>query len=411
MVHMSIETYSPRHGPFDLYQVRHLLLGVNASNGVGDEVVRIAGEKSKVLLVTDRGVEKAGLAGRLRTILQRRGLRTETFNDVSGEPTFDSMRKATATVREEEFNVVIGLGGGSVMDTAKTAAIMKTNSGEVTSYFGGLEDRIKEKPLPKILLPTTAGTGSEVTCYAVVVNENSVKTFITSPYALADTAIVDPMLSLTCPQKITASAGMDALAQAIESILTPCYTALSDAYSLHAIKLISRSLRSAYQEGNDLQARYDLATAATMAGISINIIPNNIGHCISEAVGPMYKIPHGVANAIITPYQMRFNLPASTDRMAMIAKGLVENVHGLSNREAAKKAIKAIRTLAEDLELPTSLRQANVPKADLPKIVDHILNERQIMYDLPKWNPRKLTRANVTTLIEDMWEGRLDDLD
>jgi len=95
----------------------------------------------------------------------------------------------------------------------------------------------------------------------------------------------------------------------------------------------------------------------------------------------------------------------------MIAESLLENVQGLSNREAAKKAIKAVRTLADDLELPTSLRQANVPKADLPKIVDHIVNERQIMYDLPKWNPRKLTRENVTTLIEDMWEGRLDELD
>lgn len=405
MTGMSVDAYLSGQAPFEFYNVRHLILGVNAASKVADEVVRLAGEKARVFLVTDRGVQKQGLTDKLQADLHRRGFGIQTYDNVPGEPTFDSLRNATAAVRERDFDVVVGIGGGSVMDTAKTVAIMKANSGDVSSHFGGLEDRIKEKPLPKILLPTTAGTGSEVTCYAVAVNEESVKTFITSSHALADAAIVDPLLSMTCPPRITACAGMDALAQAIECILTPCYTAISDALSLHAIELISRSLRSAYYEGDDLEARYNMAMAATLAGISINIVPNNIGHCVSEAIGPMYKIPHGVANAIVTPYQMQFNLPATVNRMATIATRLQENVHEMSKREAAKKAIRAVRALVEDLELPTSLRQMNVPREDLPRIVDHLVKERQILYDLPKWNPRKLTTENVTELLERMWEG------
>ena len=388
--------------------VARLVFGTDSTNKIGEETKRLGIESdAKISLLVDAGVAKLGLADKVVTSLEAEGLKTEIYSEIEREPTLDTVQASVDFVRSGGFDVVVGIGGGSAMDVAKAAAIMATNPGQVPEYYGGYEDRISRKPLPKILVPTTGGTGSEMSNAAVAINEKAVKTFITSPYALADVAIVDPLMSVSCPPRVTASSGMDALSHALESFLTPRHTQISDAFALHAIRITASSLRTAYYEGEDVQARSNMALAAALGGMGMNMAPNNIGHCIAEAIGPMYKIPHGVTMALVTPYQMEYNLPASLERMALLASYLGEDVHGLAVREAAQEAVRSVSRLVEDLELPTSLKALRIPKSELPRIVSYIVEERQFMYDLTSWNPKKLSTENVTELFDKMWEGSL----
>lgn len=388
-----------------LENVKRLIFGVGSSEKVGEEAKRLGGDSATALLVTDSGVRGAGLIDNIKASIEEKGLTVDVYDKALPEPTMESMKRVAETVRSGKYNVVVGAGGGSVMDAAKTAAITATNSCEVEYYFSFLEDRVKVKPLPKILLPTTSGTGSEVTSFAVATDEKGVKNFITSQSAVADVSIVDPLMTITCPPRQTAGSGVDALSHALESVLTLGATPVSDGFALHAIGLVFKNLRTAYYKGNSIEARNNMALAATLAGLSIVIVPATIGHCISEAIGPMYKIPHGVANAIVTPYQMEYNLSACTERLALVALYAGEDIHGLSTRDAALKAVAAVKNLITDLELPTSLKEAGVPKGDLPKLAEYLVKERQLLYDLPTWNPRRLTMDNVAELLDRMWKG------
>jgi len=402
---MDLEERISIMGPQCLNNVKRLVFGVNASKTIGLEIKRLIGKRAKVFLVTDKGIKKAGLVDKISSIVEKEGFELEVYDKNEAEPTIESARKITNAVREDTYDVVIGVGGGSALDAAKIAAIMYTNPGDISNYLSYTEDLVKNKPLPKILVPTTSGTGSEVTPYVVVISENNIKNFITSPFAVADVAIVDPLMTITCPPKQTAASGMDALSHALEAILSLRSTPISDAYAFSAVKLVSDNLRRAYHWGQNLEARYNMSLAATLSGIAIStpaVIV--IGHCIAEILGPLYGIPHGVICGITAPYMMEYNLPARTEKLALIASHLGEDTCGLSVREAAQKAIKAVRTLVEDVELPKSLKEVNIPRTDIQKIAKLIIKEQEHWF-LPDLNPRKLTMENVTALIEKMWEG------
>ncbi len=289
------------------------------------------------------------------------------------------------------------------------AAVLATNPGDITNYLAYAEDRVKERSLPKIMLPTTSGTGSEVSMFAVVIDNKGAKNFIASPKVLSDTAIVDPLNVITCPPKQTAGSGIDAMAHSMENILNLGFSPFSDMIGLQSIRLIVQNLRTAYYWGDNLEARYNMSIAAMLGGLAMGATPAgvNLGHCISEALGPMYKVPHGVACAIVTPYVMDYNMPACIERLAIVAEAMGLDVHGMSKRDAAIMAIQATRDLIEDLELPVSLKEVGFPKGDIPKFVKYLVEERQSYYYLQTYNPRRLTLNNVTELLEKMYEGRI----
>jgi alcohol dehydrogenase len=390
---------------------KHLIYGAGAHKQVGNEVKRLGGNNASVLLITDKGVGKAGLADQIKESIHgcANDIEVEIFDDITSEPTLESVQKVINKAREGKFDAVVGVGGGSVMDHAKTAAIMATNPGEVTEYMAYTEDRVKVKALPKILIPTTAGTGSEVSAFAVITDKNGVKNFIASSQALADVAIVDPLMTITCPPMQTAGSGMDALAHALENLLNTGATPFSDAFCLQAVRLVSSNLRIAVDLGDNVETRYNMAIAATLGGLALGSTPSgaNIGHCIAEVLGPKYKIPHGMLCGLITPYMMDFNFSPCIDRLAMIAQYLGEDISGMSKRDAARKAIESVITLQKDIGLPTNLKQLNVPRKDLRNLAKYIVEERQNFYLLPTYQPRKLTLENVTELLEKMWEGRI----
>jgi len=390
---------------------QRIVFGVGTSGKVGEEAKRLGG--GKILLVSDGNIEKTGILDGILKSIRQSGLDVNLHKIPVAEPTMENAREVANVPRAEKCDVVVGVGGGSCLDSAKVAALMATNSGDPQEYcvhVGIAPKEVRNKTLPKILIPTTAGTGSEASNTLVII-EKQYKTWITDNKVLAETAIVDPALCRGLPPKTTAGTGMDALSHVVEGLMSAQANPISDSLSTAAAKLVFENLRTAFEHGEDLKARRNMSLAATLGGWVIGFPwvggPATIGHCISEAIGSRYKIPHGVACAIALPYAMEYNLPLLEEKLASLATVAGENTGGLSKRQAAFKSVDAVMKLMKHVNLPTSLKEAGVPSVDLKPLAEYIVKERQFLYDLQTFNPTKPTLENVTELLEKMWEGRI----
>jgi len=390
--------YQPVSRVSGFYAPRKITFGLNALDRIGSEA-KFAGGEDRALIVSDPSLRVMGALNNVGDGLKKEGFEVEVYDEVEPEPRIEVVEKVAELARRDRFDVVIGVGGGSVMDTAKVASMSASNPGSVESYFG--VNLVKKRGAPLVCLPTTAGTGSEVTMYAVITVGDE-KRVITSPYIIPDVAVVDPMLTLTMPPNLTAGSGMDALSHAIESMISIEATPLTDAIALEAVKLIFDHLRTAYHKGTDLEARCHMSLAANMAGFPLCNAKMVLGHSISQTFGPPYGVPHGVSNGITLPYVMKFYVPAAADKLALIAKATGEDVKDLSAGQAATKAVKAVKMLADDLAIPSSLKDVGVPKDRLPALAELCLNR------WPRPNsPIKLTKENVLKVFEEVWGGRL----
>lgn len=361
------------------------------------------------LVVTDKGVRKAGMADEVVALLRREGLAVSTYDGISGEPTSESVRAAVSFAREGRYDLAVGVGGGAVLDTAKMMAVCITNPEDAMVYVNPVEDKIEKPAIPKILIPTTSGTGSEVSNYSVVI-EGLYKTWAASRHLFADVAIVDPMMVMSCPPRQTAGSAMDALSHNVEALISREANPISDAQALEATKLVLSYARRAYHAGDDLEARWNMAAAAMLGGAVIAYPwiggPAILGHCMAEALGPRWNIPHGVACGVVLPYVLEFNLPACTEKLAYVARQVLgDEVSGLGPREAAYVFIAELKALMEDMELPTTLQQLKIPSKELTGFATYLYRERQHIYGLPRFNPRKLTADNTKELVRSMYEG------
>lgn len=388
-----------------------VLFGPGSLDSIGDEVQALAGTSKNVLLITDKYLETSGVVSKVADKLAKNGLDTTVISTETTEPDIESMRYVSSKAREKDYSVIVGVGGGSSMDRAKVAALMATNPGDVKEYCAPVsaDEVIRSRALPKVLVPTTSGTGSEVSNTAVL-SEGGIKTWITSSKMLADVAIVDPTLTLTVPPYVTAGTGMDALSHCAEAVMSMQYNPLSDSMGLEGIRLVGKSLRRAYYWGEDLQARSDMSFAAMLGGWVIGFPwvggPALLGHCVSEGISARYSIPHGVACGVVLPYVMQFNMPNCEEKLGLIAAALGKDISGLSKRASAQAAVRAVFELLEDLNLPLTLKDAGVPENDLLGIADYMVNERQFMYDLASYNPVRLTLDNTRELMYDMYSGK-----
>jgi alcohol dehydrogenase class IV len=389
-----------------------VLFGPGSLEHVGDEVKALAQKSKNVLVITDKFLESSGVISKVTDQMSKSGLDATVVATETTEPDMDSMRHVASRAREKDFSVVLGVGGGSSMDRAKVAALMATNPGDVKEYSApaDTDGMIRSHALPKVLVPTTSGTGSEVSNTAVL-SEAGIKTWITSSQQLAAVAIVDPVLTLTVPPYVTAGTGMDALSHCAEAVMSMQSNPLSDSMGLEGIRLVGKSLRKAYYWGEDLEARTDLSFAAMLGGWVIGFPwvggPALLGHCVSEGISARYSIPHGVACGVALPYVMQFCManPYCEGKLASIATVLGKDISGLSQRDAAKAGIKAVFELMEDVSLPLCLKDAGVPESDLDEVADYLVNERQFMYDLASYNPVRLTTENTRKFMRDMYNG------
>ena len=372
---------------------RTVLTGVGSAERVGEEAKRLGG--TRALVITDQGVLKSGWVDKAVERLNQAGLKTTLFSEVMAEPDMGFLNGAADRVREGAPDLVVGIGGGSSLDTAKMVACLLTSGGRVQDYFG--IELLPKRGLPMVMLPTTAGTGSEVTPNAIFTDTAArLKKGVVSPFLLPDAAIVDPQLTVSCPPAVTAATGMDALTHAIESYTSLRATPLTDLWAVEAIRLIGRSVRSAVFRGSDLAARTDMALGSMMAGVSLANAGVGAVHALAYPVGGKFGVPHGVSNSQLMPYVMEYNVLGNIQKFAEVARLMGEPVEGLSPSEAARVVVAATRRLGEDIGIPMRMSHFKVTADAIPEMAQQAHGNRRLMDN----NPRALTLEEVRAIYE-----------
>lgn len=348
---------------------------------------------ARVVLITDRGVWKAGLGEKPVRLLESAGIQVDVYYEVPPEPEMGQVEEVYREIAALKADLLIGLGGGSAMDVTKLVSVLMTNSCKLEEMVG--TDRIQNSGVPVIMIPTTAGTGSEATPNAIVtIPEHELKVGIVSSKLIPDCVILDPAMTVKLPPAITASTGMDAFTHALECFISKKANPLSDTFALRAMKLIWNSIRTACRDGSNLQARHDMLLGSFFGGVCIASSGTAAVHALAYPLGGKYRIAHGVSNAMLLPFVTRFNMDAIPERLAEAAKAAGLAVEGLSVLEAAELLVKEIQALVRDLGIPSRLQGFGVEPADLGFLVEAASKVTRLLDN----NPKKLTNDDIRTI-------------
>ncbi len=369
------------------FKIAHkLITGRGAIEQLADELTRL--NVDHPLIVTDAALVKSGTVD---LALAHLGGRTyEIFDRVLPDPEIAIVEDCMRAYREGGHDGLIGLGGGSAIDIAKSVGAYAGYHGTLEDLFG--IDQVPRKGPPLIAIPTTAGTGSEVTNVAILSDKQAqLKKGIVSDYLLPDVALVSPQMTLTCPRSVTAASGVDAMVHAIEAYLSLNASPITDALAIGAIKLIATALPKAYANPANLQAREEMATASLMAGMAFGNAGVGAVHALAYPLGGRFNIAHGVSNALLLPYVMSWNKIACVERMQEIAVAMGVNVAGLSLIEAADKAVAAMTDLCAAVEIPAGLSSFGVPLDAIPSMAEEAAATERLMRN----NPRRLSAADI----------------
>jgi len=378
------------------YSPNKVLFGPNTVKGVGNEALQLGGKK--VLIITDPGVVQANLIEPIKASLDAAKVPFAIYDRVKPEPPVSCVMEAVEKLKAEKCDLIVGVGGGSSMDVAKAVSLKATNDMSVLEMCG--LDLAKKRGVPRILIPTTSGTGSEMTRVSVLVNEKeNVKTVINSLYTLADVAIVDPLLTLTVPPKVTADTGMDALVHAIETFVAASATPFSDILAERAIEWIAHYLPIAFAKGSNLEARYYLSLGATVAGMAFASGGLGAVHALAYPVGTEFHLPHGRSNALMLPHVMRYNLCGNPEQYGLIADLMGKDVEGLSAMEAAELSVEAVEELLSTVKISFRLRDYGVTEKDIPKLVEGGMKFARLFL----LNPRDLNEQDVRSVYEEAY--------
>jgi len=349
---------------------------------------------TRALIISDKGIQKAGIVDLVKASLEASDIPYAVYDDVLPNPRDTNCEQAALLGKEFDADVILGVGGGSAMDTAKAVNVLITNGGDCESHA---VSRKFDKPLlPVICIPTTSGTGSEVTFEAVITaTKLGRKVSISDGAKLAPAlAIMDPNLTTSVPPLVTASTGMDALTHAVEAYTCLYAQPISDALAIYAMQKIGRSIVTATKEGSNISAREDMMLGSLMAGMAFANSFLGAVHAFSERLGGFYDIPHGIANSIFLPFVTEFNLSADYEKHAIVAKCLGVDTVGLTDEEASKEGVKKLFELNETLQMPKFKELKVVNPKDFPKIAE-LCNTHVCGY---KANPREITTQDYVDL-------------
>ncbi|MGB7575940.1 MAG: iron-containing alcohol dehydrogenase [Thermodesulfobacteriota bacterium] len=364
--------------------------------GAAKEVGSFAkGLGKKALIVTDNLLEKIGLLNEIKKALEVAGIPSTTYDKVVTEPTMDYTGEGLKIYQEVKADFLIAVGGGSPIDTAKGISALATNPGKMSDFEGA--NKIPNPGAPLIAIPTTAGTGSEVTQFTIITDTTrDVKMLIASPSVMPRVALVDPMMTLLMPQGITAGTGLDALTHAIEAYVSVKAQPITDALALHAIRLISGNLRQAWCNGNNIEARTNMMTGALEAGLAFSNASVALVHGMARPIGAYFHVSHGISNAALLPTVIEFSIPGNPKRYVDIAEAMGEVTERLSIIDGAYLAAKAVKRLNDDLKIPT-LRGLGVDEKKFHSIVSQMAADA-IASGSPGNNPRKATTEEIVEL-------------
>ena len=373
--------------------VRRIVHGFGSIQSVGEEAKRLGA--GKVLVITDPGLKKAGILDVLAKALEGSGLQAEFFTGVEPDPKIEVVDESLAAARKAKPDVIIGMGGGSSLDIAKATSVLMTNEGPIDKYFG--MELVPKPGLPLLLIPTTAGTGSEMTSISVLSDtKNDVKKGIVSEHMFAKVVLLDPELTLGLPPALTATTGMDALVHAIESYTGVRATPFTDLLNRESIALVAANLRKAFANGTNKAARENMLYASCLSGMAFSNTQNGLIHAIALAIGGKFHLPHGLLTAFICPWVMEFNLLATPAKFIEIARLFGENIYGLPEIQAARLSVRAVKGLLDDLRIPYTLKNYGVPREAIGDIARATLGAARLINN----NPRAVTEAEVVDLLK-----------
>jgi len=378
------------------FKVPYTIIGPGAAGNIG-EVARDFGA-TKALIITDAGVVQAGLLEKIKSSLERLGLKYDIYDAVKPNAPIGIIEECIKQLSVGGYDLLIGVGGGSVMDTTKVASVTAPNGLKVKDLLP--PPKPIKKTVLKILVPTTAGTGSEWSNLVTVTDEtDGLKKLLQFTQLWSDATIIDPEMTLNLPQNVTAETGMDVLAHSIEGYVSAASSGVGDMFCETAIKLAAKSFRLAYGKGSKHQeARYDMAVAAALAMKGAEINGTGLGHFIDSFVVSKLHISHGAALTIVMPHVMEFNLVAVPDRYAKVAEFMGEQVSGLSVTEAAKKVVAAWRKLSQDMGMKQTLSEAGMKESDISQLVEDLFRLKARAIEL--FNPRAANKADVTKILK-----------
>ncbi|HNY66671.1 MAG TPA: iron-containing alcohol dehydrogenase [Deltaproteobacteria bacterium] len=358
-----------------------IVMGPGASKTIGEEV-KARGIK-RVLIVTDKGVIAAGLLKTIEASLKASGIKYGIFDAVEPDPRYEIVADCAQMAQEQKVQMLIGVGGGSPMDITKVTSVMLTNKPPVLQYVGiGL---IPKPGLPTILIPTTAGTGSEVTPIAILSDEgDKLKKGIVSPYLYPVLGILDPELTLGLPPQVTAATGMDALIHAIEAYTSINATVITDMYCEKAIELLYGNIRTAFAKGDNLAARTAMMEGALLAGIAFANAGVTAVHAFAYPIGAEFHIPHGVANTLMLPHVIRYNVLGNLDKFAKLSRPFGIPVSGLDKLQVVDRVVDAIDRLANDLKVPRHLKDFGVKEKDIDMLAEGVMKVTRLLANNPR---------------------------
>jgi len=379
---------------FSFTGAKKIIFGNGSFHGLVNHIKELNAKNP--LVVIDQNLAQAGFQERVANLLIPEGMKYTVYDKIEPEPRIELADEGAALAIKNKCDIVIGIGGGSAMDVAKAIAVLATNKGSAVDYLG--LNKIPQHGLPKIMIPTTAGTGSEVTFTAVFVRRNlKKKEGMNSPYLYPELALLDPELTLSLPPEPTAQTGLDALCHAIESYTSVNASPMSELFSLDAIVLIADNLRTCVHDGKNLPARENMLLGSLYAGLGLANAGVTAAHSLSYPLGGKYGIGHGLANTLMLPAVMAFNLPAALDKFADIAEAMGEITDGLPVREAAYLALEAVESLIEDCGICSSLEEFGIEEKDFPALADVALTIARPLEN----NPRKVTKEDAIEIYAD----------
>lgn len=372
-----------------------VLYGAGCIEQLGKKVKALG---QKALIVSDKVMTDSAYVEKIQNILTQQDIGYEVYNEVNGEPTDQMIEKGLDIYKNTKCDFLIGLGGGSPIDAAKAIGLMASNPGNIVDYMG--LGKVKNSLPPFVAIATTSGTGSEVTQFTIIADtKNDVKMLIGSPYIVPTIAVNDPLLTLSVPAKTTAATGIDAFTHAIEAYISKKAQPFTETMSLSAIERISKYIRRAWANGDDIEARSQMMIASMEAGIAFSNASVTIVHGMSRPIGALFHIAHGISNAVLLPRCMEFALIGAPEKFARVAEAMGENIEGLTTMEAAKKAVQAIKQLNDDLEIPT-ISGLGIDKKEFmalaPKMAQDAINSGS-----PGNTPRKVSLEQIIKIYKD----------
>lgn len=354
----------------------------------------------KALIVTGKVVTKAGIVNVLTDLLEQEGISYEIFNEITSEPTDYMIEQGVMVYKDKECDFIIGIGGGSPLDSAKAIGAMSVLEGEISDYLG---KEIEGDFPAMVLIPTTAGTGSEATKFTIITDsKRDVKMLLKGDALLPRLAVIDPSLSMSAPKSVTSATGMDALTHAVESYTSRKGNPITDIFALSAIKRIFTYLPIAYSNGEDKKAREELAIAAYEAGICINNASVTLIHGMSRPIGALFHVPHGVSNAMIIKEGLAFALDGCYDRFADIARTIGAAAYEETEETAANAFLRALEELCITVEIPT-LREYGIDKEDFEKRIDKMA-EDAMASGSPSNTIKDVKKDDLIQIYKKLWD-------